>query len=55
MVSTIVDNNGIEREVEGGRRWGIQWECLLDDDRDDNEYDTGNKTMTQRMGRGHAG
>ncbi len=40
------------REGGGGEYNG---ECLLDDDRNNEEYNNDNKTMTQRMGRGHAG
>ncbi len=39
------------REGGGGEYNG---ECLLNDDRDDDEYNNDNKTMTQRMGRGCA-
>ncbi len=40
------------REGGGGEYDG---ECLLDDDRDDDEYDNDDETMMQRMGRGRAG
>jgi hypothetical protein len=44
--------DGRVREGGGGK---YNKECLLDNDRDNNEYNNDDETMTQRMGRGPAG
>ncbi len=55
LASTIADDNrtGREGEWKGGGEYNR--ECLLDNDRDNNEYNNNDKTMTQRMGRGCMG
>ncbi len=51
-MQTTTGRDGRVREGGGGE---YDRECLLNDDRDDDEYDNDDETMTQRMGRGHAG
>jgi hypothetical protein len=53
--STIGDDDGTGWEGEWGRGGEYDGECLLDNDRNDDEYNNNDKTMTQRMERGRAG
>ncbi len=46
---------GWDGRVRGSGGGEYDGECLLEDDRDDNEYDNNDETMMQRMGRGRAG
>jgi hypothetical protein len=46
---------GRDERVKGGGGGEYDWECLLNDYRDNDKYDNDNKMMTQRMGKGCAG
>jgi hypothetical protein len=48
----MTGQDGRLREGGGGEYNG---ECLLNNDRDNDEYNNGNKTKMQRMGRGRTG
>ncbi len=55
LVGTIADDDRTGREGEGGGGGEYDGECLLNNNRDNDEYNSNNETMTQRMGRGLAG